>query len=86
MIGARNVRLNRPPADPSLTSANAGLYVPLMNSLADVSWPIKRVSLAALSDLGLSVEQIARYVSVDAAEVGGLLNPSDLTGGASLVR
>jgi hypothetical protein len=75
-----------PHTDPSLTSASAVLYAPLMNSFADVSWPINRASLAALSDAGLSVEQIARYFSLDAAEVGGLLNPSDLTGRASLVR
>jgi hypothetical protein len=40
-----------------------------------VSWPIERSSLNALSDLGLSVEQIARYFSVDPVEVRAFLNP-----------
>jgi hypothetical protein len=41
-----------------------------------VSWPIERSSLNALSDLGLSVEQIARYFSVDPVEVRAFLNPA----------
>jgi hypothetical protein len=39
-------------------------------------WPIERPSLRALSDLGLSVPQIARYFSVDPVEVQALLNLS----------
>ena len=66
------------------TNANAGLDARLVNSSADVSWPINRASLAALSDLGLSVEQIALYFSVDAAEV--VVESADHNGGASLVR
>jgi hypothetical protein len=38
-----------------------------------VRWPIERPSLNALSELGLSVEQIARYFSVDPAEVRAFL-------------
>jgi len=34
-----------------------------------VSWPIDRASLRALFDLGLTVVQIARYFSIDPAEV-----------------
>jgi len=39
-----------------------------------VSWPIDRSSLRALSDMGLTVAQIARYFSVDPAEVQGMLD------------
>jgi len=41
-----------------------------------VSWPVERSSLRALSDIGLSAEQIARYFSVDPVEVRALLMPS----------
>ena len=41
-----------------------------------VSWPIERSSLNALSDMGLTVEQIARYFSVDPVEVRAFLKPS----------
>jgi hypothetical protein len=37
-------------------------------------WPIDRPSLRALSHMGLSIEQIARYFSVDAVEVEARLN------------
>lgn len=30
-----------------------------------VSWPVERSSLNALSDVGLTIEQIARHFSVD---------------------
>jgi len=30
-----------------------------------VSWPVERLSLMALLDMGLTAEQIARYFSVD---------------------
>jgi hypothetical protein len=40
-----------------------------------VSWPVGRASLDALSDLGLSFEQIARYFSVDPDEVRAFLKP-----------
>jgi hypothetical protein len=47
----------------------------LMRSLAEgVRWPIDRPSLRALSDMGLTVAQIARYFSVDSAEVQALLD------------
>lgn len=39
-----------------------------------VSWPIDRSSIRALSDLGLTVAQIARYFSVDPVVVQALLN------------
>ena len=37
-------------------------------------WPIDRPSLRALSHMGLSIEQIARYFSVDDVEVEALLD------------
>ena len=40
-----------------------------------VRWPIERPSLSALSELGLSVEQIARYFSIDPVEVRAFLKP-----------
>jgi hypothetical protein len=40
-----------------------------------VSWPLDQASLAALTDMGLSAEQIAHYFSVDPAEVRDLLDP-----------
>ncbi len=39
-----------------------------------VSWPLERPSLRALSDLGLSAAQIARYFSVDPVAVQALLD------------
>jgi hypothetical protein len=38
------------------------------------NWPIDRPSLWALSGMGLTVAQIARYFSVDPVEVQALLN------------
>lgn len=38
-----------------------------------VHWPIDRASLMALSDMGVSVEQIAQYFAVTPAEVRRLL-------------
>ena len=52
---------------PSLTDANAGHYARLANSSADASRLINQASAAALLDLGLSVEQNARYLSVHAS-------------------
>jgi hypothetical protein len=47
----------------------------LMRSFTDgVRWPIDRPSLRALSDMGLTVVQIAHYFSVDSAEVQALLD------------
>jgi hypothetical protein len=40
-----------------------------------VSRPIERSSLNALSDLGLTTDQIARYFSVDPVEVRAFLKP-----------
>ena len=42
--------------------------------IGGVSWPIDRASLAALSDLGLSPQQIARYFSVTPEEVSFLMD------------
>jgi hypothetical protein len=39
-----------------------------------VSWPIDRPSLEGLSDMGLTVAQIARYFSIDPIDVHALLN------------
>jgi hypothetical protein len=39
-----------------------------------VRWPIERPSLIALSEMGLTVQQIARYFSIDPVEVQALLN------------
>jgi hypothetical protein len=38
-----------------------------------VSWPIERSSLNALADMGLTIDQIARYFSVDPVEVRAIL-------------
>jgi hypothetical protein len=38
-----------------------------------VSWPIERSSLNLLVDLGLTIEQTARYFSVDPVEVRAVL-------------
>ena len=47
----------------------------LMQSFTEgVPWPIDRPSLTALSDMGLSVAEIARYFSVDEGEVLALLD------------
>jgi hypothetical protein len=40
-----------------------------------VSWPIERPSLNALSDMGLTIDQIAQYFSVDPVEVRAVLKP-----------
>ena len=47
---------------------------PRKSFIEGVSWPIDRASLAALSDLGLSPRQIARYFSVTPEEVSRLMN------------
>jgi hypothetical protein len=39
-----------------------------------VSWPIDRPSLVALSGMGLTVAQIARYFSIDPVVVEALLD------------
>jgi hypothetical protein len=36
-------------------------------------WPVDRSSLRALSQMGLTIQQIARYFSVDPAEVQAVL-------------
>jgi hypothetical protein len=47
----------------------------LMRSFTEgVRWPIDSPSLSALSDMGLTVSQIARYFSVDSGEVQELLD------------
>jgi len=40
-----------------------------------VSWPVERASLSALSDLGLTIEQIAQYFCVHPLEVRAFLSP-----------
>lgn len=57
-----------------LPNANAGAYARPMSSLAYASWSINQASLEALSDLGLTATQIARYFSLDATTVRELLN------------
>jgi hypothetical protein len=53
----------------------SGLESALMQSFVEgVTWPIDRASLTALSDIGLTAEQIARYFAVDSAEVRSLLD------------
>ena len=44
------------------------------SSAKGVGWPVDHASLLALSDLGLTVAQIARYFSIDPVEVQALLN------------
>jgi hypothetical protein len=39
-------------------------------------WPIDRPALAALRQMGLTIEQIARYFSVDPAQIQALSNNS----------
>lgn len=56
------MRLATPRRSPAATNAETA-------SVAGGCWPIDRRSLAALLDLGLTVGQIARYFSVDVAEV-----------------
>jgi hypothetical protein len=47
----------------------------LKRSFADgVRWPIDRPSLRTLSDMGLTVAQIARYFSVEPADVQAALD------------
>ena len=38
------------------------------SSAKGVGWPVDHASLLALSDLGLTVAQIARYFSIDPVE------------------
>ena len=64
-------------------SAPAGgdLASELRKSFVDgVGWPIDQASLAALLDLGLNVQQIARYFSVTPATVIRLLNSAVAAG------
>jgi hypothetical protein len=42
----------------------------------DARWAIDRPSLRALKQMGLTIEQIARYFSIDPAEVQRLLDNS----------
>ena len=44
-----------------------------------VTWPIDRASLAALSDMGLGAEEIARHFAVDVAAVRRLLTSPGVT-------
>jgi hypothetical protein len=47
----------------------------LKQSFAEgVSWPIDRPSLRALFDMGLTVEQVARYFSIGPIEVQAVRN------------
>jgi hypothetical protein len=38
-----------------------------------VSWPIERSSLNVLADMGLTIEQIAQYFSVDPVAIRAVL-------------
>jgi hypothetical protein len=63
----------------SLTALGA-LHGALAGSFVeDMSWPVDRASLSALVDIGLSVEQIARYFSVEADEVRARLDAEGMT-------
>jgi hypothetical protein len=65
---------SQPRPDSRSGSANASFERSLMHSFIEgVTWPIDRASLAALSDLGLGAEEIARYFAVDVAAVRRLL-------------
>jgi DNA-binding NarL/FixJ family response regulator len=57
-----------------LANDNARPHTRSTNPSADASWSTNRASIAVLSDLGLSVKQIARHLSLNPAEVAGLLN------------
>jgi len=58
-------------------SADSGIRPRPTNPSADASWSINHASIALLSDLGLSVKQIVRYLSMNSAEVGeSLYRPS----------
>lgn len=46
----------------------------MLSFVDGASCALDRAALAALSDLGLTAEQIARYFSVDAAAARGSLN------------
>src|SRR5260370_16446844 len=59
-------------ARPSMP-CTASVGSPATSSIKGVSWPVDRASLVALSDLGLSPYQIARYFSVTLTEVNRLL-------------
>ena len=75
LIGARNVGRNRPPHR-SLFNGRQRRSQCAAHEFARSRELVDQSSmLAALSDLRLSVEQIARYFSVDAAHVGASLNP-----------
>jgi CRP-like cAMP-binding protein len=52
-----------------------GLEIEVSRSFIEgVSWPVDRASVVALSDLGLSPQQIARYFSVTPEEVSRLMD------------
>jgi hypothetical protein len=44
-----------------------------------VEWPLDRASLAALSDMGMSVAQIARHFRVAPSDVRALMNAAAST-------
>jgi hypothetical protein len=52
-----------------LRNRNCRGSLPKRSFVERVSWPVERSSVNALCDLGLTVEQIARYFSVDPIEV-----------------
>jgi hypothetical protein len=53
-------------------AADGGLATSLVER---ANWPVHRASLAAPSDLGLRVTQLARYFSVDPSDVRAVLFP-----------
>jgi hypothetical protein len=71
---------SQPRPDSRSGGANADLERSLMQSFIEgATWPIDCASLAALSDMGLGAEGIARYFAVDVAAVRRLLTSEDVT-------
>lgn len=69
MLTDRKVQMN----DVSDPISRGDLDSALMKSFIEgVSWPVDGGSLAAMLDMGLSVEQVADYFSVEPAEVSRL--------------
>jgi hypothetical protein len=59
----------RAPASPSPRPSRLAL-------VAGANWPVAQMSFDVLTDLGLSIGQIAAYFAVDPAEVRVLLAPA----------
>lgn len=62
------MKLNSPTSRDDLEST-------LLRSFVEgVTWPLDRASLAALSDMGLSINQIAKYFLVEPSEVRSVMD------------